>query len=394
MAEIVNFFGCLVLKDGRLVKDDVWFRRNKIVSGKDVDFKADRYINCTNRIICPGMVDLKLNGAFGVDFKDPELSLSGIDTVKRMLPQLGVTAFCPTLTTTTPKVYHTNIPKLLQHAEMPNGAEIIGVHLDGPFITVSGGHPPEYIINDHIDMDRVKKVYGDQLHNVSIITLAPEIPGCLETISEFSRRGIQISLGHSRSSFDVGEEAVKNGASLISHLFNAMPTFHHRDPNLVGLVASGSKKKISFGLISDGIHIHPAALRMAYRMAPESLMIVSDGQPPMGLGDDGLFEVYPNTLVRVTKHNNDLKCVLESKADTLFGSVCPLNLAVRKFADVTDCGLAFALDAATRKPAQAMKIFPKKGSLQPGSDADIVVLDRNCNVKSTYIAGQKFYETP
>ena len=168
-----------------------------------------------------------------------------------------------------------------------DNAGILGIHVEGPFIQVKkkGAHPEKYI-QPASDFARVIKTFGGEsgLRNIRIFTLAPE---CVsnDVISELSDRGIMVSLGHSASTLGRGEEAINVGASMITHLFNAMSAFHHRaDPGLIGLLTSTKvNKKVYYGLIADGEHSHPAALRLAYMTNFEGLCLVSDAIGAMGV---------------------------------------------------------------------------------------------------------------
>lgn len=219
-----------------------------------------------------------LPGGYGVDFSyDTETVDEGVNLVAKNLLKHGVTSFCPTLVTSPTETYHKVLPKIKKRPGDKNGATILGVHVEGPFINSikKGAHPPECIKNFDNGFETVKEMYGS-LENIKIITLAPEKENSIEVINKLTQYGITVSVGHSTADISIGEIAVKNGASLITHLFNAMLPFHHRDPGLVGLLASDQIPKdrtIYYGIISDGVHTHPAALRIAYRTHPDGIHI-------------------------------------------------------------------------------------------------------------------------
>lgn len=177
------------------------------------------------------------------------------------------------------------------------------------------------------------EIYND-IENVKIVTLAPEKEGAQDVISELVKRGITVSLGHSMANLNDGERAVEYGATLITHLFNAMLPFHHRDPGLVGLLASDKipeGKTIYYGIISDGVHTHPSALRIAYRTNSKGIILVTDAISAMGLEEGrhriGQFEIE----VRAGK-------AYIAGTETLCGSIAPMNECVRFFKKATSMG--------------------------------------------------------
>lgn len=225
------------------------------------------------------------------------------------------------------------------------------------------------------------------MDNIKIVTLAPEKKYSSEVISELTKRGITVSVGHSMADICEGEAAVQNGASLITHLFNAMLPFHHRDPGLVGLLSSDkipTGKTVYFGIISDGVHTHPAALRIAHRTHPDGLILVTDAISAMGL-EEGTHRIG-QFAVQV----RDKKAFIAG-TDTLCGSIAPMDECIRTFKKSTRCSTVYALEAASLHPAKCIKITEEKGSLNYGCDADFVFLGEDLNVWSTWIAGECVY---
>ncbi|XP_029174801.1 N-acetylglucosamine-6-phosphate deacetylase isoform X2 [Nylanderia fulva] len=230
-------------------------------------------------------------------------------------------------------------------------------------------------------------MYGD-LDNVCLLTLAPEIPNAISIIEELCRRNIKVSLGHSIANLSEGEQAVEHGASFITHLFNAMLPFHHRDPGLVGLLTSDQippGKIIHFGIISDGIHTHPAALRIAHRTHPEGLVLVTDAISALGL-EEGIHQLG-QFKIEIRKG-----CAYIIGTDTLCGSITEMSKCVRYFKDATGCTIVEALEAATLHPARCLGIDSYKGILNFGADADFILLDEKLELLSTWISGKCVYE--
>lgn len=181
-------------------------------------------IDCHNSIIAPGFIDIQINGGFGVDFSyDVNTVAEGVNKVAKGILQHGVTSFCPTLVTSPNETYHQVLPKIQKRVGGKHGATVLGVHVEGPFIAKNkkGAHP-ENCIQEFVDeFKTVEEVYGN-VENIKIITIAPEKQNALKVVEEFVNRGVTVSLGHSMANLEEGEAAVKKGATLITHLFNAM----------------------------------------------------------------------------------------------------------------------------------------------------------------------------
>nr|CAD7448947.1 unnamed protein product [Timema bartmani] len=464
---LLKFKNCRLLRDDRIIDDDIWVRDGKIVNPEKVFYDekcyADEEIDCKGALISPGFIELQINGAFGVDFsRNLDDVESGLLKVAKGLLAHGITAFCPTVVTSPTEVYLRVLPHLKKRTGGSHGATVLGVHIEGPFINVEkkGAHPPKYIKPLDKGFETVLDMYGS-LDNVCILTLAPELENALPIIHELTSRGITVSLesghdtqlmycvlclclGHSVANLRQGEEAVAHGANFITHLFNAMLPFHHRDPGLVGLLASKQIPRIIYyGIITDGIHTHPAAIRIAHRTHPQGLVIVTDAISAMGLEEgthtigqmkvevrgDRAVVAGTDTLcgsittmdkcLRVFKKATGLVIVTDAISamgleegthtigqmkvevrgdravvagtDTLCGSITTMDKCLRVFKKATGCSLVTALNTATLHPARTIGIHASKGTLDYGADADFVFLDDDLNVWSTWIAGNCVY---
>lgn len=386
---IYRFYNCRLLRNHSLIKDNFYIRDGIIINPEELFFvekiPADVHIDCNNAIIAPGFIDIQINGAFGVDFShDVDTIEPGLKTVAKGLLPHGVTSFCPTIISSKEDIYRKIVPKIKKVNGSKEGAGILGAHLEGPFISVEkkGAHPQENIRGFPNGISDLLDLYGN-LDNVAMVTLAPELDGSGKIIRELVDRGITVSLGHSAADLVCGEEAIKNGASCITHLFNAMNSFHHRDPHIIGLLSSKflTDRIVYYGLITDGIHTHPAAVRMAFRTNSRGLIIVTDAIPAMGLP--------------VGKHHIGSQLVdIQGKraviagTDTLCGSIATIPKCVQNLLKNTDCTAVQALESATLHPAELLKITDRKGTLEYNTDADFIMLDDNLEVLSTYIAGE------
>ncbi|XP_055507521.1 N-acetylglucosamine-6-phosphate deacetylase [Leucoraja erinacea] len=390
-APITQFTDCHILRDHRLQREDLWVREGKILNPEKLFFDekgfADVQIDCKGSIVAPGFIDTQINGAYGFDFSSATDNVKlGVSSVARKLLSTGVTSFCPTLVTSPPSVYHQVIPQIEVQKGGPEGAGVLGLHLEGPFISreKKGAHPEQYLrtfaqrgFPDLLD------TYGS-LENVIIVTLAPELQRSGPIIQELVRRGIHVSLGHSVANLVQAETAVSHGATFITHLFNAMLPFHHRDPGIVGLLTSDripSGRRVFYGMIADGIHTNPAALRIAYRAHPRGLVLVSDGIAALGLPSGR------HTLGQQEVVIQGLQAHVAG-TQTLSGSIATMDMCVRHLAPAPGCSVEAALEAASLHPAQLLGIEGSKGALNYGTDADLVLLDEELNVEATYIAGE------
>lgn len=392
-SKVYQYYNCWILRSGQLQKEELWIRNGKVVDPQVLFFEekvtADHKIDCKNTILAPGFIEVQINGGFGYDFSTPLDTKKGVDAVAKGLLSQGVTSFCPTLVTSAPDIYKQIIPLIEKTRGSKKGAGVLGVHVEGPFISKNkkGAHPEHLIKDFDGGMKELEDTYGD-LHNITLITLAPEKKQTKQVIEGLCNKGVTVSVGHSMANLEEGEAAVNSGAKFITHLFNAMLPFHHRDPHLVGLLTSDKleKKSIYYGIIADGIHTHPAALRIAHRVNPKGLVLVTDAIQAMGL-PAGTYLLGEHKVVI-----EGMQSVVEG-TNTLAGSIATMDYCVRHFVKETNCGSVFALEAASLHPAEMLGIADQKGTLKFGADADFVMLDEELNVLATYIAGECVYKT-
>ncbi|XP_061080200.1 N-acetylglucosamine-6-phosphate deacetylase [Conger conger] len=394
-ATITQFINCRILKDHRLQREDLWVREGKILDPEKLFFDeegfADVRVDCEGNILAPGFIDVQINGGFGIDFSLATDDVNaGVTLVAKKLLEHGVTSFCPTLVTSPPHIYHKVLPEIKVHDGGVQGAGVLGLHLEGPFISLEkkGAHPEKYLRSLNTGgAGELLETYG-QLDKVSIVTLAPELPNSLPVVRELAQRGITVSLGHSVASLSQAEDAVKQGASFITHLFNAMLPFHHRDPGIVGLLTSDqvpADRMVYYGMIADGIHTNPAALRIAHRAHPAGLVLVTDAITAMGLPPGR------HTLGQQVIEIDGLNAYVAG-TKTLCGSIATMDMCIRHFRQASGCSVEAALEAASLHPAQLLGLTHRKGTLDYGTDADFAMLDDDLNVRETYIAGQQVWK--
>jgi N-acetylglucosamine-6-phosphate deacetylase len=374
-ALVTRYYNGKVLRNHRLIEEDFWIHGEKIVAPASA---ADREIDLMGKIIAPGYIDLQINGSFGVDFASAPEKWAD---VARELPKYGVTAFLATVVSQPLRNYKHILAALQPKKGL--GAHLLGIHLEGPFLNpdFAGAHDPAAL---YPSIENIQSQLGS-LTGVKMVTLAPELPGALQAIHNLRESGIVVSAGHSNARFAETLEAEKAGLTNITHLFNAMRPFHHREPGLIG--AALTRAPFAYSLIVDGIHLHKEVVRLAWQTHPEGLFLISDANAATGL-HDGEYQLGKQ---KIQVQNG--KTVLQG-SEILAGSVLTLDKAVRNLLSCTGCSPIEALESASLKPARVLGIDKYKGQLNIGADADFNILDEKLTVNSCYVAGQRLYYSP
>ncbi|KDO23872.1 hypothetical protein SPRG_10019 [Saprolegnia parasitica CBS 223.65] len=386
-----------VLRGGKLVPTFLWVENGKIMDPQARFWRAQtaaeygptRVVDGRGLIVAPGFLDVQLNGAYGHDFTDMDCTPENILEVRQRLLATGVTAFCPTVISSSAETYSQVLPKFSRtdDGHIVGGANMIGLHLEGPFINRErkGAHKEEVFAEPEEGLKSLEARYGPLTRDtVAIVTLAPELKGALSAISELSQRGIVVSAGHSSANVQQANLGMDAGITMLTHLFNAMASFHHRDPGLVGLLGATTARPY-YGLILDGIHSHPTSCRIAQASHPSGLVLVTDCMAGMGL-PDGNYE-----LAGLAVDVKDGRAYLHNTT-TIAGSVVQMDSCIRTLRKYTNCSIEYALEAATLHPAVALGLAPTKGTLEFGADADFVLLSDDLEVLQTYIAGVLVYD--
>lgn len=341
--------------------------------------------------LIPGMIDLQVNGCAGAD--SAEASEGALRKMSVRLAAGGVTSFLPTLISAPEKELMSRLGGLSEVIDEPfPGAKPLGVHLEGPFLNPErrGVHPAEAIQPPDIRLwERYWKAVGGR---ILLLTLAPEMEGAFRLIDVVRERGVVVSLGHSLSDYETAIRAFQAGAGLVTHLFNAMGPFHHRRPGLVGAALDDARVRVS--LIADGVHLHPALFSiLAKCKGRERLVLVSDSISAAGVGSaprggDGWYHLG-NLPLQVRNG------VSRTAAGRLAGSTLILDQAVRNLIqwgegreDADLCGI---IAMASLIPARTLGL-KSKGRVEPGFDADLVLLGEQWNVLNTWRSGELVYD--
>jgi N-acetylglucosamine-6-phosphate deacetylase len=305
--------------------------------------------------ISPGGVDLQINGALGLAFPDLNLeNYEKLTTICEFLWSQGVDGFLPTIVTTSVENIQRSLAAIAQFqvsiSRENNGrsAQILGVHLEGPFLNPQkrGAHPEEYLLP--LTIDQVKRVLGDYAHIVKLVTLAPELDPTGETIYYLRSLGITVSLGHSLASAAQAQQAFEQGASMVTHAFNAMPPLHHREPGLLG--AAIVHPDVHCGFIADGQHVSPIMLDLLLRAShyEQGLFLVSDALAPLGLPDG----IYPWDTRQIEVRQGTARL----PDGTLSGTTLPLLTGVQNLVQWGICEIETAIALATVSPRCAINL--------------------------------------
>ena len=326
-------------------------------------------------IVAPGLIDLQVNGGFGLEIGIDPPALS---VLARRLPEAGVTSYLPTLISSPAPTYRSAFAALITLRDT-RGARALGLHLEGPFLSPNwkGAHPLSAI-------EEASDALFEELLEfpaLRLMTLAPELPGALTRIRRLRDRGVQVSLGHTNATFEEFLAGVDAGAEMATHLYNAMSPFGHRAPGAIG--AALTDERVTVGLIADGVHSHPASLRLAVRAkGTDRVALVTDmmagaGMPP------GRYQLggQPVVVDDTASHLDD---------GTLAGAILPLDQAVRNAVRLAGVTPAQALRMATEIPARVMG-QTEGGRIVAGALGDLALLDDDLHIVATIIGGEMTY---
>jgi len=333
-------------------------------------------IDAEGLLVLPGLIDIHVHGGAGSDTMDatPQ-SLAQMST---FFLQHGVTAYLPTTITHQGEAIDRALENVSSSPVNTGGAQPLGLHMEGPYLNRAnrGAQPPGWLR----DPDPAEYCRWLDTGVVRSVTLAPELPGALEFIQEGARRGVRFSAGHTAATFAQMQQAADVGLSLTTHTFNGMPGLHHREPGVVG--AALTDERIYCEVIADGIHVHPAVLRLLVRAkGVERVVLVTDAMRAAGLAD-GEYDLG-GQIVSVRAG------VARTATGELAGSTLTLDSAVRNIQRFDGVTLNQAVAMATATPAAALGLSGRKGAIQPGADADILLVDSNLNVKAVLLGGKR-----
>jgi N-acetylglucosamine-6-phosphate deacetylase len=329
----------------------------------------------------PGLIDVHTHGADGVEL------MNGGDTALRMarfFARHGVTGFFPATVTDSFEAVEGAMDSVRKAMAYPTGsARVLGVHLEGPFISPErlGAQSPDYCIPP--TAESVARLIALTAGLPCIVTVAPEVEGGMEAIHAFVEAGMIVSIGHTVASTEEAEAAFRAGATQVTHMFNGMPPMHHRTPGIVGTALTTRGVRIE--LIADGVHLHPTTVHMAIAAkGVDDVLLVTDSISATGC-EDGEYVLGPMKVIVV---NGEAR-IVESGA--LAGSTLTLERGVVNVARWTDAGLSGAWQMASLNPARQLGLDDHLGRVAPGYDADLAAVDAGGRVVLTMVGGAVVY---
>jgi len=340
---------------------------------------GDRRIDGAGAYVLPGFVDVHLHGSKDCDVMDAsEASLQGLCD---FLLRQGVTSFLGTTMSDTRERIEAALAAMRAYANRPH-SPFLGVHLEGPYLNRDyRGSQPEAHLRAPLAEEYLPWLDSGQ---IKLITLAPELAGAEALMKAAVERGITVALGHSGASYEAMHEYIAEGLRQITHTFNGMGPIHHRQPGL--FVAASEHPQVSFQIIPDGVHVHPAVVKLLLRLVgSERVLAITDAMRAAGLSDGEFGMGDVSVIVK--------DGIARDRDGSLAGSTLTMPEALRNMMRFCDLSLAEALPMFTTVPARSIGIYPQKGSLMVGTDADLVIWDEERGLQATLIGGELVYQT-
>jgi N-acetylglucosamine-6-phosphate deacetylase len=370
---------CKIIFQDNIENGEVLIKNGKIEKINPNSFYNEETIDGEGCYLSPGFIDVHIHGAGGFDTMDG--TVESINSISKVIAAYGTTSFLPTTMTCALE----DIKKAIEAAaacmkEGTEGAQVVGVHLEGPYISpqMIGAQNPNYV--EKPSMDSFNYIVGDHISSIKSITLAPEVEGAKELIEYIKGLGIVVSIGHSKATYNEAVEGIKWGIGHSTHLYNAMTPFSHREPGIVGAVFDTG---ITTETISDGIHITYPALRIAYKQKGfDKVLLVTDAMMACGMPEGkyslGGQEVFVKEGAARLKEGN------------LAGSILTLDKAISNVYKNNNYALYEVVKMATYNGAKHCGIADRKGLIKEGYDADLVLFDEDINIKKVIINGKVF----
>ena len=374
--------GEVILPDRVLSKGVVEITGERIT---DIYAQSDRtwdgrsyFLDYSGHYISPGFIDLHIHGALGRDVMDADMESFNI--IGGHLARAGVSGYlATTLSSPFPSILKA-IESVKRSPIYPLVSKPLGVHIEGPFLNVKqcGAQNADFI--REITEEDVR-VLIEATHGIkTIVTLAPEVKDNMRFVQTLKENGIIVAIGHSEATYEQTLEGIRAGISHATHFFNGIPDFHHRDPGIVGAVLES--EDVTVELICDGIHVHPASVRLVLELKkPENICLITDSILAAGLGDGDFILGDLDITAKGYK-----TCLKDSSI--LAGSVLTMNRALKNILDWTELSLSQAVHMASLNPARVIGLDREMGSITKGKFANLTVFDKTFQVKQTYVLGK------
>jgi len=338
-------------------------------------------IDASKLLVTPGFLDPHIHGCGGVDVM--QATYDSLNAVSRILVRHGTTSFLPTTVSSPPDVLTNTVEQLgAAISKSFDGAEPLGIHLEGPFISEAkrGTHKASHVLAP--DLDLFENWVRASGNTVRLLTIAPELNGT-EPLEIMARHyDVTVAMGHSNATFDQARAAADRGICYAVHTFNAMRAFSHRDPGIVGEVLADDR--VFAEIIADGIHVDEAVVRIFARAKGKpGVLLTTDAISATDM-PDGRYSLGGETI-------EVIEGICRDAEGRLAGSTLTQEIAFRNFARWTEWPFEHALAGLTLNPARALKLHGK-GVLEPGADADVVIMDEQFRIIKTLVAGRVVFE--
>lgn len=351
----------------------------------EISMSSTRTIDASGKLVLPGLIDIHVNGGGG------SLSVDGtpeaIKNIATAHAKHGTTSLVVTTITVDDERLRETVSAIAQVARGPlAGARVLGAHLEGPFLNPekAGAHNKAYLKPPSLEF--FDELYMLSQGTIRILSLAPELEGANSLIKYAHNKGVVVGLAHSNANYDEALEAIGNGLSLCTHIFNAMPPLDHRRPGPIGAFLSSLHPQNTFvEIISDALHVHPSVMDIVIRSKGDSgVILVTDAVTPAGT------DIRNFNILGVELEVRGFACYLPSGG--LAGSALTMNQAVKIISTQTSSSLGSAVKMASLNPATLLGINSRKGSLEEGKDADLIITNKNLDVIETIVEGTTVYQ--
>lgn len=376
----------MIIKNGLVYQNETFSQKDLRITdgiiseiGQDLKPIAEEVIlHKKNHYIVPGFIDIHTHGAVNVDINHAKVE--DYQKVSAFFASHGTTSWLCSILTDTKENTLSCIKEALHYMSLPSqGANLLGIHLEGPFLSEEyRGSMPQHLLKNSFDFALLQEYQECAKGNIRYITLSPEIPNVNEAINQIHQLGIKVAIGHSGADYATAMEAIQHGADAATHVMNAMRLLHQHEPAILGAILESD---IFAELICDGLHLHPGIIRLLYKIkGPDQLIAITDSIMATGL-PDGNYQLGANAI---TVSNGDAKVAGTS---IRAGSTLTQDKALRNLLTFTKRPLEQLLPLLTSNPVSLLEL-KKKGALREGYDADIVILDENYQVTTTFVHGE------
>lgn len=333
--------------------------------------------DCSGMIITPGFIDLLVHGGGGAGFAD--MNIEAVRTISEFFFRHGTTGLLAALYSKPEKEMVADVRRIAQFITSSPGSNVVGMHLEGPFINrdLHGAMKSEYLWQPSVKRWQALHEAGGGY--IRLMTIAPELSGADEVMRAAARDGVVLSIGHSAADYAEVVKAIDNGAAHVTHMFNAMKPFHHRTPGLITAALLHNELKVE--LIADGFHVHPAVMRLIYKVKGDGgIILITDAIRASGMPSGEYTFMDQKITVK------DRKAYLDD--GTLAGSTLTMDQAVKNMVELAEVPLEDAVRMASLNGAKVLGVEHRKGILAVGKDADIVIMRKDFEVAMTMSMGE------